>query len=102
MAKEIKAWLCDFCTKKYYRVKGSSVRHERHCFFNPVTKACASCKNFVRGQGHGEEFEEKHCLVNIYIGALRVTGDSFSFTEVGGLQSDCSKWEPKEILAETL
>lgn len=43
--KEIKAYHCDFC-KKYSISKGVITKHEKKCFHNPVTKACATCEYF--------------------------------------------------------
>ena len=41
--REIKAYHCDYC-KKYSKSKGAMTRHEKECYHNPVTKACATCK----------------------------------------------------------
>lgn len=41
--EEITAYKCDHCGKVYQN-KGSCAKHEKRCFFNPITKACASCE----------------------------------------------------------
>jgi len=45
MAKEIKAYGCDFCGMASRR-KSSVVRHEKHaCKSNPNRKSCSTCKH---------------------------------------------------------
>lgn len=40
---KIEAYHCEYC-KKYSKSKGVMTRHEKQCYHNPVTKACATCK----------------------------------------------------------
>ena len=43
---EITAFKCEYCDK-IYKIKDSCRRHEVHCFANPGTKACRTCKNVI-------------------------------------------------------
>jgi hypothetical protein len=44
--KKIKAYQCGFCDKIYLRYS-SCYSHEKKCFYNPATKSCRSCANFL-------------------------------------------------------
>ncbi|KJF45365.1 hypothetical protein [Draconibacterium sediminis] len=41
--KKIEVYECSYCEKRSYKLKASCAAHERKCFFNPVTRSCASC-----------------------------------------------------------
>ena len=44
MPYQIMRWKCDYC-EKHYAHKGSAVKHEKKCFYNPVNRSCATCAN---------------------------------------------------------
>lgn len=44
MPKQIEAWQCDYC-KKRYASKPNARRHEKTCIFNPDCKACITCEH---------------------------------------------------------
>ena len=43
MAKERKAYQCEYGCGFYKLTKKVVIKHERTCFYNPERKACASC-----------------------------------------------------------
>lgn len=45
--KEINAYQCDYC-KKYSKSKSVIKKHESKCFYNPITRACATCGNYYQ------------------------------------------------------
>jgi hypothetical protein len=49
--REIKAYECEYCNKKMLRSKSGMRNYENRCFWNPKTKACMTCKNYIGG-GH--------------------------------------------------
>lgn len=51
MPKKIEVYECEHCKKKILRTLGGIKQHEKKCFWNPETKSCASCENFIMG-GH--------------------------------------------------
>lgn len=51
MAIEIKAYLCEHCKKKVLRSKSGIKYHEDRCYWNPETKSCMTCENYLQG-GH--------------------------------------------------
>lgn len=44
MPKQVEAWQCDFCKKRYVS-KANARRHEKTCIFNPENKACITCEH---------------------------------------------------------
>lgn len=44
MPKQVEAWQCDYCPKRYV-FKASAKRHEKTCIFNPENKACITCEH---------------------------------------------------------
>lgn len=97
--KEIKAYQCDFCEKKYYKYKSSAYKHERNCTANLVNKACRTCANFhiewntvyvaPRGdQNYGDaDYEEKQFWCNAKEKQLENPGD---------WQINCTLWKQGE------
>ena len=55
--KIIEAYHCDYC-KKYSKSKGAMTRHEKNCYHNPITKACASCGNYKQDKVRCEVADE--------------------------------------------
>jgi len=47
--KEIKAFKCNYCSKKLF-TKISMSNHENICLYNPEKKACFSCENNDYGE----------------------------------------------------
>lgn len=45
---KIKAFECEFCNKKIYRHKSSTIAHEKKCFANPANKACRTCTYAIK------------------------------------------------------
>ena len=97
MPTEIKAWRCIYCPGvKAYVHKHSAVRHERHCFFNPVHKSCGTCKHFIPATGRDDDFEDRACGINAH-NIEADNGDPYSGRE--GTQRDCSGWSPRPAIA---
>jgi len=44
--KEMKAYQCSFC-RFYKKTKVSVLNHEKHCFYNPENRACATCQHNI-------------------------------------------------------
>ena len=44
--EKIEAFACGFCSR-IYGLKNVAIAHERKCYYNPDTKSCVTCKNFV-------------------------------------------------------
>ena len=44
--KEVKRYQCDHCDK-VFASKSYTLKHEDICFYNPQTKSCITCKNFI-------------------------------------------------------
>jgi hypothetical protein len=64
---EVKAYHCSFC-KKYSTAKSVIKTHEKKCFWNPETKSCASCVNFVEKLTlieTGQYLSEMACSANV-------------------------------------
>ena len=78
--QEVKTNQCDYCTKTSFN-KGSIRVHEKKCFYNPVTKSCATCLWFSQKHVSGPT----NCLV----------GESYDLS-VNRLKSilrtKCTKW----------
>lgn len=53
MPRKIEAWECEHCKKKILRTKNGIKQHEKKCFWNPTTKSCMTCSNYISG-GHYE------------------------------------------------
>jgi hypothetical protein len=65
--KEVTAFVCDFCPrKKRFAVRGAAKRHESRCFYNPATRACATCANFNYVPDY-HEHETGYCLEGVWI-----------------------------------
>ena len=56
MMKTIQAYACDYCTKFVSKHRDSAHRHEKNCPYNPETRACNSCTNFIE-----QEWIEDYC-----------------------------------------
>lgn len=74
----ITAYKCDYC-KRYGKDKGSILRHETKCYYNPVTMSCGTCTS-LRGAG----LNKCHSGVDIS----------------EGLKTVCDKWELHPDLVE--
>jgi hypothetical protein len=89
--KEILAFICDFCPrKKRFAVRATAVKHESRCFYNPATRACATCGNF-------NYVPDYHEIDTGYSegGPECAKGMLGTSTEESPLRSKCEGWEPK-------
>jgi hypothetical protein len=94
--KEVKAFVCDFCPrKKRFAQRGTALRHESRCFYNPVRKSCATCKNFYKERGDKPDYSTGYpgdpgglyCelgILPIYMGPEEPPKT---------MTSECEKWE---------
>ena len=87
--KEIKAYHCDYCNK-YSSSKSTMSRHEKRCYHNPVTKACATCSKLYQDRIpddviDGAFYDLPYCKSGIILThEFRVE-----------LKHHCPSWEPK-------
>jgi len=70
----VMAWQCDHCGKTSIH-KGNMKRHESHCYKNPATRACYTCRHSSDTLPEGW----RPC----------------EFTEYSGWQMYCEHWEAK-------
>lgn len=95
--KIIEAYHCDYC-KKYSKSKGVITRHEKECYHNPVTRACATCEHF----GY-QDYRTKHngcdvtgtrpmCFLDIQISTLNID-ESGDKTHKISLAHHCPLWK---------
>lgn len=67
MPNKIKAFACSYCKGKFYRITKSAIaKHEVRCLYNPVRKACVSCKYLKfgyddNGDNHSEGWKYSYC-----------------------------------------
>lgn len=106
--KVIEAYHCDYC-KKYSKSKGVMTRHEKECYHNPVTRACATCKHMYQAP-----YKKPHILpdgTEIACGMARpmcAVGVGISFItapdDIRGhridLKNNCPLWEQREETEE--
>lgn len=38
---------CEYCRKKRLKSKQSMKKHEQMCFWNPETRSCMTCQNYM-------------------------------------------------------
>lgn len=86
--KEVKINQCDFCTKTSFN-KGSLKIHEKKCFYNPITRSCATCLWFSQKHLSGSPTicfaREKYASVNEYKSILK---------------TNCIKWISVELIED--
>lgn len=93
MPKEVTAFVCIYCPRKHrFAVRGAALRHEATCFYNPIRRACATCKHFTYlpayyepETGYGEGGPT--CDLGLF------ANDPEASTPLG---SECDKWEARE------
>lgn len=85
--EEINAYKCDYCGKIYARSK-TCKGHEESCYYNPMTRSCASCKHLI--------LEKKYISSGEYSGyqVCRAGGD----VQEKGLRSGCKLYSEREEL----
>lgn len=102
--KVIEAYHCDYC-KKYSKSKGVITRHEKECYHNPITQACATCENMYQ-----EPYTRPHILPNgteIACGLSRpictkgiIISDLNRPESISGhrisLKNNCAFWDKKD------
>lgn len=96
--RTIEAYHCDYC-KKYSKSKRAITRHEKECYHNPITKACATCVNF--GQTDHKRFDELFGEVTsirpVCDKGINISPDNSNY-EMGyqvKLRNHCPKWEQR-------
>lgn len=96
----IEAYHCDYC-KKYSKSKGAMTRHEKNCYHNPITKACASCDNYKQEKFRCEVVDELG-VDSYYYRPVCDSGISLSHNNPNyscgyrvELRNNCDSWKPK-------
>ena len=90
--KEVTAYVCDFCPrKKRFAHRGTAVRHEAQCFYNPVRKACATCANF-EFVPYYNEYDTGYSEGGPYCSKDLLISDP---EKPNQMRADCEGWEPK-------
>ena len=90
----ITAYICEFCPQKKARMsKGRTKKHEAQCFYNPARRACASCGNYTKATGIGEDCEGPYC-----------EADNFNKPQpeepaYAMFRYDCDQWIPRNLVA---
>lgn len=80
---------CDFCKKVSFN-KGTIRQHEKKCFYNPLTRSCASCIWFSPLY----TFHEFQCYpVQCYIGNIKEVPEGSRMK----LNTECESWMNYEI-----
>jgi len=107
--KIIEAYHCDYC-KKYSKSKGVITRHEKECYHNPVTKACATCKHLRQEDykhpywsgAQGVEMESTWarpmCAEGVEISFRNKPEDAIGHRI--DLKNNCPLWEQREETEE--
>jgi hypothetical protein len=79
MPIKIVAYKCDWCGF-YRKTKKAIENHEKRCFWNPVRRACASCKNNETSTDYDE---------------IRFWCSAFEVDLEKNLKYDCERWVQK-------
>lgn len=94
--KEVTAFVCDYCPKKHrYAARGTVLRHEQICYWNPARRACVTCEHFSN-EPHYFEYDTGYSEGGPWceLGLLPIKGDNpEKFPK--WYTADCEKWEPK-------
>ena len=88
--EQVNVWKCNFCNKTAFH-KGTIRNHEKICFYNPLTKSCASCLWF--SGLHLSEYPV-HCFKNEF------TIDPQNPTAKSKLKTQCKKWIDVAVIEE--
>ena len=86
--KQVMINQCDFCEKTSFAVS-TIKKHEKKCFFNPVTRSCAACLWFSRVHDIGNE-------TMCYIGKFLKAPEG----ERQKLQTNCPSWKNYDLVAD--
>lgn len=97
--EEIKAYQCDYCNK--YSISKKYIQaHEKECYHNPITKACATCENNVAGTRKVMSSIVNYPVTEVYpICSKGIEISILNRSESGfkrNLQHHCESWEEKE------
>lgn len=87
--KEVIINECDFCNKVSFN-KGTIRKHEKMCFFNPVTRSCATCLWF------SPLIVQSGYPVYCYLGKINEVPQDSRLK----LNTQCKKWMNHEIYFE--
>lgn len=87
--KQVMINQCDFCKKVSFH-KSNLRQHEKMCFFNPVTRSCATCLWF------SPLIVEFGYPVQCYLGKIKEVPEGSRMK----LNTQCKKWMNKEIYFE--
>lgn len=85
--KEVLINQCSYCNKTSF-YKSNLRKHEKKCFYNPVTRSCASCLWF------GKKYSGE--LAECFSGELYSQGLGLRLI----FKTECDKWIPYEIIGE--
>lgn len=82
------AWACQYkCGRNVTTSRKRMEEHEARCWFNPVRRACVTCKNFTK-ENDGDDFRTWTVL-------SCAADDSIFSDEDKKLRHDCPLWESK-------
>lgn len=97
---KIEVYQCGFCSK-YGKSQSNIRKHEKECYYNPVTKACATCVNLTQ-----RDYKVDKRLVSDYTGDVydcipecKAGKTISSITDKGkiiDLQHNCDCWVENE------
>ena len=99
--EEIKAYKCDYCSK--YSISKKYIKtHEKECYHNPVTKACATCKNCESVGRERKSSTGEYLVTEMY--SICTKGITISILREDGfkrcLQHHCKAWEERPEVDE--
>jgi len=94
MPKKIEVYECEYCKKKVLRTKSGMKQHEKKCFWNPETKSCMTCENFLNG-GH----YPTRCYYKI-MNIVSEYSDSKHYENIKKLQTKCKLYKPDGLTIE--
>ena len=99
--RTIEAYHCDYC-KKYSKSKGVITRHEKECYHNPATKACATCAHFGQEEHKrpdffiGQSATHLRPVCDLGIG-LYIEDEERVLGYKAALRNHCEAWSEREV-----
>ena len=92
MSHPVRAYACDWkCGRQVATSKKRVEEHEKHCFYNPVRRACVTCGNFIKSvREHGGGDEEGHGYFPYYEPQCCAVREDVELDKK--LQHDCPSW----------
>jgi len=94
MPKRIEAYECEYCKKKVTRTKGGMKQHEKKCFWNPESKSCMTCENFITGGHYPSQCKHKE------MNKVEEYADSKMRRHIKHLQTNCNLYKFDELTFE--